>query len=165
MTMGNYLVWPDCRCGTVPAPLYPPEGFYGDLDNNPQFAAELVQNLADQFYGGDYLNTYGNGPYNHTRSHRYTGRGEPFDSFGDEPLCSWLWLNTDGDLEGASTVPPFYTTTDFPITGSGFDLSYVTMANCTNSADVLKRYINTLTFVLRQMKQWVDSGSGSRPSV
>src|SRR5688572_14366372 len=57
-TWGNYVVWPACRSG-LPAPLFPPDGFYGNLDNDPHFAAYLVQDLANQFFGGSTL--YGSG--------------------------------------------------------------------------------------------------------
>src|SRR5262245_53839333 len=44
---GAYLWgWPQCQCGT-PAPLFPPDGFYGDLDQNPVFAAFLVGDLVN----------------------------------------------------------------------------------------------------------------------
>ena len=50
LTYGNYIVWPACRSGQ-PAPLYPPDGFYGNLDNDPFFAAYLVQDASFQFFG------------------------------------------------------------------------------------------------------------------
>src|ERR1051325_12026155 len=50
LTVGNYVVWPPFRSGK-PAPLYPPDNFYGDLDGDPEFAAYLVQDLIYQFYG------------------------------------------------------------------------------------------------------------------
>ena len=55
------LTWPDCRsCGSSlgKAPPYPKDGFYGaDLDqDDPEFAAKLVDDLIYQFYndGGSY---------------------------------------------------------------------------------------------------------------
>src|SRR5436309_10852955 len=38
VTYGNYVLWPPCRSG-MPAPLYPPDKFYGDLSGDPLFAA------------------------------------------------------------------------------------------------------------------------------
>src|SRR5437016_699083 len=38
VTYGNYVLWPPCRSG-LPAPLYPPDKFYGDLSGDPLFAA------------------------------------------------------------------------------------------------------------------------------
>ena len=29
----NYVMWPDCTCGT--APNFPMDGFYGDISKNP----------------------------------------------------------------------------------------------------------------------------------
>src|SRR5438046_9955311 len=54
LTFGNYLVWPPCRSGLA-APLYPPDGFYGNLDDDPLFASYLVADLWEQLYGRDQL--------------------------------------------------------------------------------------------------------------
>src|SRR5439155_24757179 len=50
LTGGNLLMWPPCRSG-APAPSYPPDGFYGNLDSDLSYAAYLVQDAANQFYG------------------------------------------------------------------------------------------------------------------
>ena len=42
---GGYVTWPPCACRT-PAPAFPADKFYGDLDNNPSLAVQLVRNLA-----------------------------------------------------------------------------------------------------------------------
>ena len=57
---GGYDVWPACPCGT-PAPNFPPDGFYGDLDHDRVLATQLVQDLASKFYGDlqydNFINT------------------------------------------------------------------------------------------------------------
>jgi len=45
-----YVKWPNCRSGT-PAPNFPPDGFYGDVASDPDFAVILVSDLAGKFYG------------------------------------------------------------------------------------------------------------------
>ena len=54
----RYVPWPACECGT-PAPHFPPDNFYGDLDRNPALARLLVEDLATKFltnwYGSDRL--------------------------------------------------------------------------------------------------------------
>ncbi len=47
---GGYVGWPNCRCGNGKAPHFPPDGFYGDALDDPEFAASLVQDLADKFF-------------------------------------------------------------------------------------------------------------------
>src|SRR4051812_4187799 len=44
-----YVGWPSCPCGR-PAPAFPPDDFYGDLDNDPELAASLVADLAGKFF-------------------------------------------------------------------------------------------------------------------
>ena len=46
---GQYCAWPACPCG-VPAPAFPPNGFYDDLDKNQTLAVQLVRDLAGKFY-------------------------------------------------------------------------------------------------------------------
>src|SRR6267154_491281 len=47
---GQYCSWPPCPCGSTPAPAFPPDDFYGDLDKNPLLASMLVSDLLDKFY-------------------------------------------------------------------------------------------------------------------
>ena len=46
---GTYTAWAKCPCG-MPAPAFPPGGFYGDLDKNKTLAVQLVRDLAFEFY-------------------------------------------------------------------------------------------------------------------
>jgi hypothetical protein len=46
-TQGYYCLWPNRSC--CPAPPFPPDGFYGDLEKNPQLGKVLVQDLISQF--------------------------------------------------------------------------------------------------------------------
>jgi RHS repeat-associated protein len=46
---GQYVPWPGCACA-VPAPAFPPDDFYGDLDSNRTLAVQLVRDLARKFY-------------------------------------------------------------------------------------------------------------------
>src|SRR5262249_39675356 len=114
---------PPCRSGT-PAPLYPPDGFYGNLNGDPLFAAYLVQDVAFQFYGGDY-----------PRYPLYSIGEEPFDSLygfgvdnGDPiygPPSSVFWVATD-NIKNQFTGPGTLTAADFPRSGTGFALLSVT---------------------------------------
>jgi len=45
---GTTVQWPSCGCSA--APFYPKDGFYGDLDANPELALRLVQDLLRKFY-------------------------------------------------------------------------------------------------------------------
>jgi hypothetical protein len=48
---GKYFLWPANQCGK-PAPHFPPNDFYGDLDgeSGKALAVDLVRNLASNFY-------------------------------------------------------------------------------------------------------------------
>ncbi len=80
---GQYLTWPPCPCGK-PAPHFPPDNFYGDLENNRPYAAMLVSNLAVNFYGPGWLTFFAK------------------TSDGIE------------NVENCSNAPPSYTANDFP---------------------------------------------------
>src|SRR5688572_23401591 len=49
---GQYVEWPPCDCERqVVAPPFPKENYYGDLDEDPTKATELVESLAGHFFG------------------------------------------------------------------------------------------------------------------
>src|SRR6185503_3926739 len=114
--------WPSVDC-IGPAPFFPPDKYYGDLDTDTTQAVELVQDLADKFYG---LGIY-SGFYN-------TSDG----SANIEDKTSF---------SGADN----YQLSDFPTSGSfgggSFDLASVTTNNYTNCLAVLQSYIEQLQFV------------------
>ncbi len=99
---GGYLTWPPCPCGK-PAPHFPPDNFYGDLENNRPYAAMLVSNLAVNFYWPGWL---------------------PFfvkTSDGIE------------NIENCSNAPPSYAVNDFPgDVVAGVDLWYATGITTSN---------------------------------
>ena len=45
---GERVAWPPCPCNRNTPPAYPKDGFYGDEIENPEFAALLVDDLADK---------------------------------------------------------------------------------------------------------------------
>ena len=125
---GTYVYWSADKCG-YGAPFYPPDGFYGDLDNDPEFAAILVQNLAEEFYALD-----------------------PGES-SVIPVFNYFIDTPDGHtgIEGQTTLtlesPP---APSCPPTGSGFDMSVIaniTTANYVTCFAVLKGYIEYLNYV------------------
>ena len=50
----NFYIWPDCYGG--PAPSYPKDGFYGDIEEDPELGVRLVNSLKTAFEGGLYVN-------------------------------------------------------------------------------------------------------------
>ena len=116
---GSYVQWPACACQT-PAPAFPTNGFYGDLDHNPVLAVQLVQDLANKFFPG-YNPLYGN--------------------FLNTPDGS-------SGIDGQASPPPNYTDTDFPTSVNGVDLTLVTMDSYPNCFPILRGYIETLNYVL-----------------
>jgi hypothetical protein len=131
LTYGNYIIWPACRSGQ-PAPLYPPDGFYGNLDNDAYFAAYLVQDAAHQFFGGEALYGYGvlvRWPLYYIGYPLFDWYG---DYFNEVPLCVGGWVQTGFNPEGiypADLTDMLYGSEDFPTSGNGFDFSNVTPAN------------------------------------
>jgi hypothetical protein len=97
------VTWPPCRC--TPAPPFPPDGFYGDLDKDPAFATQLVQDLASKFYGA-----------------------------GTTIYALFLRTTNGVDgIDGlAPGIVPYYSTNDFPPVVGGTDITNPTEANYTN---------------------------------
>jgi RHS repeat-associated protein len=134
LTGGNYTLWPPCRTG-IAAPLYPPDGFYGDLEHDPYFAAYLLQDLCLQFYYDRYPLYYIPGDWH-------------FNYYDGVPLYHGGWLKTDGNMEGQPDSPPLYDDSDFPTSDASFDLFQVTPSNYAACAAVIGRYIGCLNFVV-----------------
>jgi hypothetical protein len=127
-TEGNYVLWPPNKCGS-PAPLYPPDGFYGSLDNDPEFAAYLVSDLCAQFYGG-YEPLY------------ITGNLQ-FDYNSNNGLWAPVFLK-NSNIAGQASPPPYYSSADFPTSGAGFNLTAVTAANYAQCFFTLRKYVEGL---------------------
>ena len=49
----SFYIWPDCYGG--PAPSYPKDGFYGDIEEDPELGVRLVNSLKTAFEGGLYM--------------------------------------------------------------------------------------------------------------
>src|SRR5258708_7369181 len=131
LASGNYILGPPCRSG-LSAPLYPPDGFYGSLDDDPTFAAYLVQDICWQFNGGWYPLWF-------------IGE-EPFDDlWGDSIVGAGAWVGTDS-FDGQASPPTWLGAGDFPSSGSGFDLLNVTTANYAKCAAVLDGYLSKLIY-------------------
>jgi hypothetical protein len=143
LTEGNYIVWPPCACQATP--LYPPKGFYGDLDHDTLFATALVQDLADEFFAYR-LHSIG---YHRTSLYTITD-DSLFNNLYDYQLYLF-WLDTDGDLDGANSTPDSYSDDDFPLQGtlqgSAFDFTNITADNYTNCFLALSNYINKLVYI------------------
>jgi len=129
-TLGNYVAWPACRSG-VAAPLFPPDGFYGNLDDDPLFATSLVQDIESQFYG-IYAPVYAIGD-------------DQFDNFWGDPLYANYWVQSD-NLANQTGGPVLFTDSDFPTSGSGFNLSAITVSSYPACAAVLHAYILKLRY-------------------
>ncbi|MBQ7590292.1 MAG: RHS repeat protein [Verrucomicrobia bacterium] len=52
----NFYIWPDCYGG--PAPSYPKDGFYGDIEEDPELGVRLVNSLKTAFEDGLYTDFY-----------------------------------------------------------------------------------------------------------
>jgi RHS repeat-associated protein len=114
---GKYVPWPACMCGT-PAPAFPTNQFYGDLDHNPVLASQLVQDLANHFLATPAL----------------------YGAFLTTPD------GTEG-IDGESSIPRGYIADDFATSGTNFDLRQVTTNSYPQCFKVLKSYIKRLAAV------------------
>ncbi len=122
---GGYATWQPCRCGT-PAPRFPPDGFYGDLDRDPVLATLLVRDLAAEFYSRSLYASFLKTP-------------DGSSGIEDQPVVP-------------NTLPlAYYTLADdmSPMVG-GVDMSTPGNINITNYPDcfrALRGYIEKLNFV------------------
>jgi len=117
--------WPACSCS--PAPAFPKDKFYGDLDNQREFACQLVQDLAIKFYGSDT----------------------------NSPIYPSFIRTTNGisGLVGWNGYGPFYFAQgDFPLVLNGVDISQggtavtnITITNFPTVFTTLRQYIEELT--------------------
>lgn len=114
---GTYTAWPECLCAT-PAPAFPEDGFYGDLDHNPILAMQLVQSLASVFISEHIYDCFLN-----------TADG------------------TNGIAGLTSNTLTYYEAGDFPTTGVDFDLSNVTTNNYLTCFGVLRGYVERLNWM------------------
>jgi RHS repeat-associated protein len=118
----NYIVWPPCPCGS-PAPHFPPEGFYGDLDKDRVLAASLAQNIADNFYTAFFASGH------------------------------WLKTNSLEGLQinvgtGYVVPPSTYTLTDVPSSVGSLDLENPTTNNYGDCLKKLSGYVTELNLFL-----------------
>ena len=117
----GYIGWPACQCGT-PAPNFPPDGFYGDLDHEKEFATQLVQDLASKFYGDH----------------------EIYDGFLNTP-------DGTTHIQNSPTFPNNYAQADFPPNVAGADMtnpSTITTNNSPQCLAALRAYIMQLNYLV-----------------
>ena len=86
---GSYLTWPPCSKGT-PAPAFPKKGFYGDLNENPDLAVLLVQDLVEKFYFDDPIYT---NFMNAGNQSDFQGVSALPDNFSEGAMTSDIWTN------------------------------------------------------------------------
>ena len=122
---GDYLPpWPACSCNSAPAPAFPKDDFYGDLDKDRAKGVEVAKDLFLKFYA-----TY------------------RFDGDGNLPttIYSKFVATSDGELAPSDTILN-YEPTDFPHTGFP-DSDSITEANFQAVINVMYDYVKRLNFV------------------
>ena len=116
---GSYVQWPACSCQT-PAPAFPADGFYGDLDHNPVFAVQLVQDLANQFYGTVLYQNFLNTPDGITGIKDQVNQPANYQQGDVSPIVDGIDMSSPGSIDSS---------------------------NFTNCFQVLRGYIEKLNYV------------------